>query len=132
MKASDARNRTHSAIAKKKEDEAAAERDRLRDLESARARAKADFDNYFKGVLNKVVEAADNGKNSTSCTFVARLDVDGSHGPAHAYDTELAKLTARRLKADGYVVDQTTKADRMKDNDEIEHQVVVIELEITW
>lgn len=132
MKANDARNRTQSAITKKKEAEAAAEQARLKALADVRERAKHDFPKYFEDVLKKIVETADDGKNATTWTFTAHLDRDGSHGPRHAYETELAKLTSRKLKADGYVVQQFTKADTVLDHNEMSEQVVVITLEISW
>lgn len=132
MKADDARNRTQSAITKKKEAEAATEQKRLKELEDARKKAKDQFDDHYSELLAKIVETADGGKNSTSWTFVATLDQDGSHGPQHAFETELAKLAVRKLKADGYVVNQTTKMDRVKDHTGEEHQAVCIDVEISW
>lgn len=132
MKADDARKRTEQSAARKREAAAEAERKRLANLDDARDHAKKKFDSHYECVVQQIGEAADGGHRSTDLSYTAYLDKDGSHGWKHAYETELAKLTERKLRADGYKVEKKTESKRIQANEGQDEQAVCIDLEISW
>jgi hypothetical protein len=128
MKADDARKMTEDSIAQKKAEQEHIKRKLHEELELARKKARDRFDEHYEEVMNCVRQDAGQGRRDTKVSFVAYLDKDGYHGARHAHEVELAKLSERRLRSDGY----TVKRDLKTLNEGQEDQAVCIDLLISW